>query len=68
MDAVTYVLARTKEGDSVSLQHDVFGNYWAVIKRGWVFKSRHRVDLDREQFFTLSDATRDRSHLARRRA
>jgi hypothetical protein len=33
------------------------GNYWAVVKHGWIFKTRRRVELDREQYFKLADAT-----------
>lgn len=55
MDAVTYVLARKSRGDSIALKRDVFGNYWAVVKQGWLFKRRRRVELDREQYYRLSD-------------
>ena len=64
MDAVTYVLARKSRGDSIALKRDVFGNYWAVVKNGWLFKTRRRVELDREQYYRLSDVTRQ-AHQAR---
>lgn len=56
MDAVSYVLSRQRQGDSIALKRDVFGNYWAVVKHGWIFKTRRRVELDREQYFKLADA------------
>ena len=55
MDAVSYVLARKSQGDSIALKRDVFGNYWAVVKQGWLIKRRRRVELDREQYYQLSD-------------
>ena len=58
MDAVTYVLARKSQGDRVALKRDVFGNYWAVVKTGWLIKRRCRVELDREEYYKLSDSTR----------
>ena len=63
MDAVAYVLARHQQGDRISLKHDVFGNYWAVVRRGWLFARKERVGLNRAQFFAL---TSDTSDLARR--
>lgn len=58
MDAVTYVMARKSQGDSVALKRDVFGNYWAVVKHGWLFKTRHRVELDRDEYYRLSTVSR----------
>ncbi len=54
MDAVAYVRERQRHGDRISLKHDVFGNYWVVIKRGWLIKRKERVELNRSQFFALA--------------
>jgi hypothetical protein len=54
MDEVAYIRARKNKGATVTFHHDALGNHWAVIKSGWIFQKRKRVDLQRGQFFALT--------------
>jgi hypothetical protein len=49
-DPLATITALTKGGYRLTLYRNRSGRCWADLRRGWVLRTRVRVDLDRHRF------------------
>jgi hypothetical protein len=49
-DSLSTIASLTKSGYRLTLYRNASGMCWADLRRGWIFRSRVCVDLDRDGF------------------
>jgi hypothetical protein len=49
-DSLLTIATLTKKGYRLMLYRNASGQYWADLRRGWIFRKHVRVDLDRTRF------------------
>jgi hypothetical protein len=49
-DSLSTIASLTKSGYRLTLYRSPSGMCWADLRRGWIFRTHVRVDLDRDRF------------------